>query len=71
VSYILDKDKQALIDISPQLKLYHDQMQQAINQRKISIENERQPTFKPFSYEHEQPKQKKAMTSLLTKAKLN
>jgi hypothetical protein len=46
-------------------------MQQAINQRKISIENERQPTFKPFSYEHEQPKQKKAMTSLLTKAKLN
>lgn len=55
VSYILDKDKQALIDISPQLKLYHDQMQQAINQRKISIENERQTTFKP-SYDYEQPK---------------
>lgn len=58
VSYILDKDKQALIDILPQLKPYHDQMQQAINQRKISIENERQTIFKP-SYDYEQPKQKK------------
>ena len=57
VSYILDKDKQALIDISPQLKLYHDQMQQAINQRKISIENKRQTTYRP-SYDHD-PKPKK------------
>lgn len=58
VSYILDKDKQALADILPQLMPYYEQMQQAVNKRKILLENERQPSFKP-RYDQEQPKPKK------------
>ena len=58
VSYILDKDRQALADILPQLMPYYEQMQQAVNKRKILLENERQPSFKP-RYDQEQPKPKK------------
>ena len=58
VSRILDKDRQALADILPQLMPYYEQMQQAVNKRKILLENERQPSFKP-RYDQEQPKPKK------------
>ncbi|WP_158145810.1 hypothetical protein, partial [Escherichia coli] len=47
LSRILDKDRQALADILPQLMPYYEQMQQAVNKRKILLENERQPSFKP------------------------
>ncbi|MBV6575371.1 hypothetical protein JL980_21985, partial [Acinetobacter baumannii] len=42
VSRILDKDRQALADILTQLMPYYEQMQQAVNKRKILLENERQ-----------------------------
>ena len=58
LSRILDKDRQALADILPQLMPYYEQMQQAVNKRKILLENERQPSFKP-RYDQEQPKPKK------------
>ncbi|MBV6579047.1 hypothetical protein JL978_19255 [Acinetobacter baumannii] len=43
VSRILDKDRQAIADILPQLMTYYEQMQQAVNKRKILIENELHP----------------------------
>ena len=55
LSRILDKDRQALADILPQLMPYYEQMQQAVNKRKILLENERQPSFKP-RYDQEHPK---------------
>ncbi|MGX9026747.1 MobA/MobL family protein, partial [Acinetobacter baumannii] len=64
VSRILDKDRQALADILPQLMPYYEQMQQAVNKRKILLENERQPSFKPSYYE--QPQQKKDKDNDLT-----
>ena len=64
VSYILDKDRQALADILPQLMPYYEQMQQTVNKRKITIEDERQPSFKPSYYE--QPQQKKDKDNDLT-----
>ena len=64
LSRILDKDRQALADILPQLMPYYEQMQQAVNKRKITIEDERQPSFKPSYYE--QPQQKKDKDNDLT-----
>ncbi|MBV6574969.1 hypothetical protein JL980_19895, partial [Acinetobacter baumannii] len=48
----------------PQLMPYYEQMQQAVNKRKILLENERQPSFKPSYYE--QPQQKKEQDNDLT-----
>ena len=64
VSYILDKDRQAIANTLPQLKPYYEQMQQTVNKRKITIEDERQPSFKPSYYE--QPQQKKDKDNDLT-----